>query len=52
MIPVAVSIEDLEAARAALRRSQMLDPPLENTALGRGAPDPLLIEHKTDEAAE
>lgn len=45
VVPVAVSIEDLEAARTALRANQMRGvspPPLqiehENTALGRGAP--------------
>lgn len=49
LVPVAVSIEDLEAARAALRRSQLFDPPLENAALGRGAPEVLQIEHKPPE---
>lgn len=45
LVPVAVSIDDLEAARAALRANQMRvvsPPPLqlehENTALERGAP--------------
>lgn len=54
LVPVAVSIEDLEAARAALRRSQMSEAPLgaRHDSDFVANDSPLTIEHKPPEAAE